>query len=753
MVERVLAGRYRMERCVGRGGMGEVWEAFDERLGRKVAVKVVSLLAGGGTAAGELRVRFLREARITAALEHPRIVAVHDLGEAATPDGQAPYLVMEFLRGEGLEAVARRGPVAREQVARWGAQICDALTEAHAGGILHRDIKPANIFITASGGVKVLDFGIARAADPSATGDLLTRTGMVVGTAAYMAPEQARGRPERRSDLYAVGCLLFELLTGRLPFSSPDALGFLTAHLHDVPPAPGSVLPGIPAAWDRLVLRLLEKDPERRYGSAGELGAELRALRGGTDRGAPVPAQRTPTVVDTGGARPQPSPYAPTADVSPPAGSRPRTRRDALRLGAAVAVLGAAGTGAALYLTDDPDKGPLVWSRGIGDSQKLDGSDSAMAVGGGRWFVAAGLGPVVVHAFDAARGTRLWKATVNGDYDYGDGSPRLAVVGGAVVVRTRPADGDGPRFDALDVDSGKLLWRREPESGSWAVHRPSGLLLVHSDTAVSGLDPRTGEERWQYTSDIPGSALPAGDLVLFGDAALLGRTGKAVWRQAGFSPKGDLAHAPGKLLLCYENGRPAATDLVCRSARTGEVLWRTPFNDREEQTGTSRAAWEALVSGTTVFLPLAAGGRKEPTAVDVASGRVKWTYGGPYERALEFDDGNEPKRVRGIRNVLAVAGGFVLPTGERTVCLGTDDGKERWHSTKGRIDGTDTYVLISETHKRLFTTWRRAHVLHAADGREVWAGEFANAFANEPAFTKGRGFVAEASGTLWALRL
>src|SRR5262249_9802197 len=159
-------------------------------------------------------------------------------------------------------------------------QVSDALGEAHAAGVLHRDIKPANLFVTASGSLKVLDFGIARAVDPTASGDRLTRTGFMVGTAAYMAPEQARGRPEQRSDLYALGCVLFELLTGRLPFDSPDALGHVTAHLHDQPPAPSSLVPGLSAPWDRLIARLLAKDPRERYESAAALTDELRRLGG-----------------------------------------------------------------------------------------------------------------------------------------------------------------------------------------------------------------------------------------------------------------------------------------------------------------------------------------------------------------------------------------------------------------------------------------------------------------------------------------
>ncbi|MFE6358411.1 serine/threonine-protein kinase [Streptomyces sp. NPDC057806] len=278
MRDELLGGRYRLVRELAEGGMGQVWEARDETLGRHVAVKVISQLAGGGSQGTEARARFLREAQITARLQHPNIVTIHDVGESGTAYGTVPFLVMELVRGESLGAKLRRGPVALRDAARWGAQISDALAEAHEAGIVHRDIKPSNILITPSGIAKVLDFGIARAIDPYATVNRLTQTGFIVGTPSYMAPEQARGFPEPRSDLYALGCLLFELITCRLPFQAPDTVGYLSAHLTQEPPAPSSVHPGIPSTWDDLVLALLRKDPGQRYGNAADLADILRHL-------------------------------------------------------------------------------------------------------------------------------------------------------------------------------------------------------------------------------------------------------------------------------------------------------------------------------------------------------------------------------------------------------------------------------------------------------------------------------------------
>ncbi|MFD8984139.1 serine/threonine-protein kinase [Streptomyces sp. NPDC059564] len=278
MEGQLLGGRYQLLRQLGEGGMGQVWEARDEVLGRLVAVKVIALLAGGGSRGEEVRARFLREARITAVLQHPNIVTIHDLGETGIEGGRAPFLVMELLRGEGLDAVIGRGPAALPDAARWGAQICDALADAHGAHVLHRDIKPSNVLVTAPGAVKVRDFGIARAADPYATANRLTQTGFIVGTPPYMAPEQARGRPEARSDLYALGCLLFELITGRLPFQAPDTIGYLTAHLTETPSAPSTIAGHIPPDWDALVLTLLRKEPGERYASAAEVAQALRQL-------------------------------------------------------------------------------------------------------------------------------------------------------------------------------------------------------------------------------------------------------------------------------------------------------------------------------------------------------------------------------------------------------------------------------------------------------------------------------------------
>ncbi|WP_436774471.1 serine/threonine-protein kinase [Yinghuangia sp. YIM S09857] len=331
--DELLGGRYRLVRRLGEGGMGEVWEAHDETLDRPVAVKVISLLSGRGSRGTESRARFLREAKLTARLQHPHIVTLHDLGETASDAGRAPFLVMELVRGRGMDEILREGAVGVAEAAGWGVQICGALAEAHDAGILHRDIKPSNILVTAARTAKVLDFGVARAADPYAAADRLTQTGFIVGTPAYMPPEQARGHAEPRSDLYALGCLLFELTTGELPFKAPDTVGYLTAHLTQPPPAPSSLVPGLPTAWDDLLLALLSKDPGDRPSTAAELASRLRRFE---RIHATSTRPRTPAAPPTA----PPTTARTTTPVAGPSGPAPRILHGAEPLpGSAVAAV------------------------------------------------------------------------------------------------------------------------------------------------------------------------------------------------------------------------------------------------------------------------------------------------------------------------------------------------------------------------------------------------------------------------------
>ncbi len=260
----VLRERYRLESEIGRGGMGIVYRATDLELMREVAVKLLPEAASSS----EARQRLLREARAAAALNHPHIVSVHDVGEA----GGMPFFVMELVRGPSL---SHAPPPELSRVIEIGSQICAALDHAHSHSIVHRDLKPENILLSTSGqtgSVKLADLGLALPADAAR----ISRAGIIVGTAAYMAPEQALGQTvDGRTDLYALGVLLYELTTGRVPFTGTDPLAVVSQHVHASVVPPRVLRPDLPRALEAVILRLLAKDPAQRFATAGETQAAL----------------------------------------------------------------------------------------------------------------------------------------------------------------------------------------------------------------------------------------------------------------------------------------------------------------------------------------------------------------------------------------------------------------------------------------------------------------------------------------------
>ena len=264
-------GPYEILSPLGNGGMGEVYRARDEQLHRDVAIKVLpERTSGRDEAVG----RFEREARAIATLSHPNIVAVHSFSS----EGAIRYLVMELLKGETLQQRLRRGPVPTAVAVETAAQVADALAAAHERGVVHRDVKPSNVFLTASGLVKVLDFGRASAAGPGASDEspteIRTRTGVTLGTVGYMSPEQIAGEVDSRTDIFSLGCVLHEMLTGDSPFRRSSAAATLAATLSDPAPPLG---PGVPPALARVVSRCLEKSREARYHSMRDLALDLRA--------------------------------------------------------------------------------------------------------------------------------------------------------------------------------------------------------------------------------------------------------------------------------------------------------------------------------------------------------------------------------------------------------------------------------------------------------------------------------------------
>jgi serine/threonine-protein kinase len=314
----VLGGAFELEAPIGRGGMGTVWRAKHLKLGRTVAVK---LLPEDLAASPEFRARFEREARVLAMLDHPHIVTVHDFGQ----DGDQSWIVMEHVQGEPL---SKAMPLPIGRAVEVMLQVTDALAYAHARGVVHRDVKPANILLDARGRAKVSDFGIARIVAPDARGWTVTRTDEAIGTIGYLAPEVLKGAPpDPRMDVYSLGVLLYELLTGRLP-----------AGAFDPPPAP----------LDKVVLRALAQDPAKRFADAGEMHREL--ARVATELLTAARGETAPVAVGTGAVAPvavaPPSAVSRTAPTAPATGplrleaeERVWLRAAALLMSVATAVL------------------------------------------------------------------------------------------------------------------------------------------------------------------------------------------------------------------------------------------------------------------------------------------------------------------------------------------------------------------------------------------------------------------------------
>ncbi len=279
-------GPYEILELVGVGGMGEVYRAFDPRLGREVAIKVLPEEVGSDP---ERLARFEREARAVAALNHPNILTVFDVGlhrpDDTSSTATAPYVVTELLEGETLrELVSRRTPTQR-QVLSFAVQVAHGLDAAHAKGIVHRDLKPENVFVTTDGRVKLLDFGLAEVGRPSAadsvepTASSPTGAGQMVGTVGYMSPEQVRGLPvDARTDVFSLGVVLYELLAGKHPYRRETAIGTLTAILEATPVDLVSLGRGVPPAVSGIVRRCLEKGREERYPSAHDVAVALEAV-------------------------------------------------------------------------------------------------------------------------------------------------------------------------------------------------------------------------------------------------------------------------------------------------------------------------------------------------------------------------------------------------------------------------------------------------------------------------------------------
>jgi serine/threonine protein kinase/Tol biopolymer transport system component len=286
MIAKTLS-HYELLAPIGEGGMGVVYRAVDTRLGRPVAIK---LIRHEGAIRPESKKRFVHEARAASALNHPHIVTIYDIGD----DGGVDFIAMEYVAGRSLGQVLERDRLSVDDALKFAVQIADALAAAHAAGIVHRDLKPANIMVSDRESVKVLDFGLAKLTESASSdrgdgsttdtraeeGSLHTEEGRILGTAAYMSPEQAEGRPaDARSDVFSFGVVLYEMVTGRRPFAGATKVSLLAAVRTSEPEAPGRVVPGLPSDLDRIVARCLRKRPERRWQSMADLKVALEDLR------------------------------------------------------------------------------------------------------------------------------------------------------------------------------------------------------------------------------------------------------------------------------------------------------------------------------------------------------------------------------------------------------------------------------------------------------------------------------------------
>jgi len=264
----VQFGRFRVLGELGRGAMGVVYRAEDPALGRPVAIKTITL-TGTEEERAHFEARFLQEARAAGGIGHPAIITIYDVGR----EGDIAFMAMELLDGRELRDLIRGGSLAPSEAVEIAARVAEALAAAHERGIVHRDVKPGNIMVLSDGRVKIMDFGIARLRDP----DVKTATGMLLGSPRYMSPEQVSGEPfDHRADIFSLGVVLYEMLTGVTPFSGQDMTQLMYQVVHGAAVPPSHVNRALPTVLDYIVARALKKSPAERYGSAAEFAADLR---------------------------------------------------------------------------------------------------------------------------------------------------------------------------------------------------------------------------------------------------------------------------------------------------------------------------------------------------------------------------------------------------------------------------------------------------------------------------------------------
>ncbi|MGW8396243.1 protein kinase domain-containing protein [Streptomyces lydicus] len=698
MALRILGGRYELVAFVGRGGMGEVWEGRDRLIERRVAVKLLPHERRDTSGAQLL----FREARTAGRLNHRGVVTVFDLGQ--DPDDGTLYLVMEFVTGRDLDTVLREGgPPQVPTAVDWAAQTAEALQAAHAAGVVHRDLKPANLMLTPDDQIKILDFGIARYMAST------HKSSKVMGTLAYMPPERFGDLPaDARSDLYSLGCVLHELLTGSTPFQTTEPVAMMAAHLNTTPEPPGQARRGVPAALDDLVMALLAKAPDDRPASAAEVCERLRELSAAGPAlgaeyhliGADMETVTAPlTAAGPGAGRTPVRVPGPAASTSTPVGRI--SRRAALKLGiGAAASVGIAAAAFTLFDHNTPGDHTTLEDQNTPDDHNTpdprrrwryttgNAVMSSPTVADGVVYVGSTDGSV--YALAAATGKRRWAYATGGQVE---GVP--AVADGVVYVGST----DGSVY-ALAAATGKRKWAYatgDKLEGAPTVAK--GRVYIGGSGKVFALDAATGKERWAVSCD-SGLELPA--------------------------------VADG---VVYIAGYKSVTAL---DEATGDEKWARRASDWGLDTN---AEWDLgpedwrFTSPTVADGVVYIGSSKRVYALDAASGNKKWAY------ATGNKVGSSP--------TVADKVVYVGCSSKRVYALDAVTGNKKWAFETG--DQVEGAPAVADGTVYIGSFDHDVYALDAVTGNKKWAYRTGDKVESSLAVLEGVVYVSSRDHNLYAL--